>query len=118
MKTCIQARLFTGPSANGESGSGHPTRAGSAWAQSVCVGDFLGAGGVEELCVHINETETGATFVDRGSSPFVILETVGDYLVDLEVTFASDGGGTPELQPQRRRGPAGRATIMEVFWIA
>ena len=67
--------------------------AGSARAQSVCVGPFLGAGGVEELCVNIRETETGASMDFRGSSPLLIQEMVGDYTVDLMVLFASDGDG-------------------------
>ena len=44
--------------------------AAAAHAQSVCVGPYLGDGGVEESCVHVNETGVGGVSMDfRGPSP-------------------------------------------------
>jgi len=67
----------------------------AAHAQSVCVGPYLGDGGVEELCVHVNETGVGGVSMDfRGPSPLVIPPTaVGDYTVAMMAIYASDADG-------------------------
>lgn len=82
-------------------------------AQTVCAGSpYLGASG-PELCVNVSE-DGGASLDFRGPSPITINQTIGDYRLNVIITYAVDGAGmgvTIEGTARRTSAGAGGITI-------
>lgn len=94
-------------------------------AQSVCAGaPLLGENG-PELCVHVSEIPTGASMDFRvpagpGDQPLAIQETIGEYQIDLTITYVPTGSGSSIIidgsAERTSAGTAGISVTADAGW--